>query len=170
MTEKDFEDALSQIAINMKNKQIEIISHLNPNNFNELKARKIAINIFDNGYKFVKMKFSSESFDKKYYEIREKKVFHCPDNIMYFKSIKEKYNQLSENNKKFFLIYAHSVQSLKMCIGEPKNNELDKAKLYDNVEKIFECELILTYINDLIVAWTDFWNDFGVLKVEDILL
>lgn len=167
MTEKTASRTLSDIALKKKVEQLEIISNMSVINKNEVKARKIAVNIFDNGYKFVGMKFSNTAFDDTYYAVRENKVFGCPpENVMYFKSYKNSYDELSDSDKKLFLIYAHAVQSLKMCFEDPKKKELEKAEAYGDSEKIFECKMLIAFVEDLIQAWTDWWNQNGCLKIK----
>ena len=166
MTEITVTQVLSDIALKKKQEQLEIISNTSVSNKNEVKARKIAVNIFDNGYKFVGMKFSNTAFDDTYYAVRQNKVFGCPGNVMYFESYKNLYDELSDSDKKAFLIYAHAVQSLKMCFEDPKKKELEKAEACSNSEKIFECKMLLAFAEDLIQAWTEWWNQNGCLKVE----
>lgn len=166
MTEIIVSQVLSDIALKKKEEQLEIISNMSASNKNEVKARKIAVNIFDNGYKFVGMKFSDTVFDDTYYAVRKNKVFGCPENVMYFKSYKNSYDELSDSNKKTFLIYAHAVQSLKMCFEEPKKKELEKAEAYGDSEKIFECKTLIAFVEDLVQAWTEWWNRNGCLKVK----
>lgn len=166
MTEITVSQVLSDIALKKKEEQLEIISNMSASNKNEVKARKIAVNIFDNGYKFVGMKFSDTVFDDTYYAVRKNKVFGCPENVMYFKSYKNSYDELSDSNKKTFLIYAHAVQSLKMCFEEPKKKELEKAEAYGDSEKIFECKMLIAFAEDLVQAWTEWWNRNGCLKVK----
>ena len=50
MTEKTASRALSDIALKKKVEQLEIISNMSVINKNEVKARKIAVNIFDKVY------------------------------------------------------------------------------------------------------------------------
>lgn len=166
MTEITVSQVLSDIALNKKEEQLKIISNMSIRNKNEIKARKIAVNIFDNGYKFVGMKFSNTAFDDTFYAVRKNKVFGCPENVMYFKSYKNSYDELSDSDKKFFLIYAHAVQSLKMCFGDPKKKELEKAEAFGDSEKIFECKMLIAFVEDLIQAWTDWWNQNGCLKIK----
>ena len=169
MTETMVSQALSEIALKKKAEQSEIISNIGVNNKNEMKARKIAVNIFDNGYKFVGMKFSDKAFDEAYYAVRMKKVFGCPERVMYFKAYKNLYDKLSDSDKKLFLIYAHAVQSLKMCFEDPKRQELEKAEAYGDSEKIFECKMLLAFVEDLNRAWTEWWNQNGCLSVKELL-
>ena len=166
MTEITVNQVLSDIALKKKGEQLEIISNMSISSKTEVKARKIAVNIFDNGYKFVGMKFSNIAFDDTYYAVRKNKVFGCPENVMYFKSYENSYNELSVSDKKTFLIYAHAVQSLKMCFEDPKKKELEKAEAYGDTEKIFECKMLLAFVEDLIQAWTEWWNQNGCLKVK----
>ena len=66
MTETTVSRSLSEIALAKKAEQLEIISKMSSSNKNEIKARKIAMNVFDNGYKFVGMKFSDAAFEGSY--------------------------------------------------------------------------------------------------------
>lgn len=166
MTEITVSQVLSDIALKKKEEQFKIISNISTSNKNEVKARKIAVNIFENGYKFVVMKFSDVAFDDIYYAVRKNKVFGCQENLMYFKVYKNLYDQLSDCDKKMFLIYAHAVQSLKVCFEEPKKRELEKAEACGKSEKIFECKMLLAFVEDLIQAWTKWWNQNGSLKVK----
>lgn len=166
MTEITVSQVLFDIALKKKEEQLEIISTMSVSNKNEVKARKIAVNIFDNGCKFVGMKFSNTAFDDAFYAVRKNRVFACPENVMYFKSYKNLYDELSDNDKKMFLIYAHAVQSLKMCFEDPKKKELEKAEAYGYSEQIFECKMLLAFVEDLIQAWTKWWNQNGCLKVR----
>lgn len=169
MTETTVSQVLSDIALKKKEEQLEIISNTSADNKNEVKARKIAVNIFDNGYKFVGMKFSNTAFDDTFYAVRKNKVFGWPENVMYFKAYKKAFDALSDSDKKLFLIYAHAVQSLKMCFEEPKKKELEKADACGDAGKIFECKMLLAFVEDLNRAWTEWWNQNGCLKVEGIL-
>ena len=167
MKEKTASRTLSDIALKKKVEQLEMISNMSISNKNEVKARKIAVNIFDNGYKFVGMKFSGTAFDDTFYAVRENKVFGCPpENEMYFKSYKNSYDELSDSDKKLFLIYAHAVQSLKMCFEDPKKKELEKAEACGDAEKIFECKMLIAFVEELIQTWTAWWNQNGCLKIR----
>lgn len=135
MTETTVSRSLSEIALEKKAEQLEMISKMSSSNKNEIKARKIAVNIFDNGYKFVGMKFSDTAFDDAFYAVRRNKVFGCPENVRYFGAYKSSFDELSDGDKKSFLIYAHAVQSLKMCFEEPKKKELEKAEACGEPEK-----------------------------------
>ena len=85
---------------------------------------------------------------------------------MYFKAYRNSYDELSDSDKKIFLIYAHAVQSLKMCFEDPKKKELEKAEACGDAEKIFECKMLIAFVEDLIQAWTDWWNQNGCLKIK----
>lgn len=165
MTETTVSRSLSEIALEKKAEQLEMISKMSSSNKNEIKARKIAVNIFDNGYKFVGMKFSDAAFDDAFYAVRRNKVFGCPENVRYFGAYKSSFDELSDGDKKLFLIYAHAVQSLKMCFEEPKKKELEKAEACGEPEKIFECRMLIAFVEELVRAWTEWWDRNGCLKV-----
>lgn len=135
MTETTVSRSLSEIALEKKAEQLEMISKMSSSNKNEIKARKIAVNIFDNGYKFVGMKFSDTAFDDAFYAVRRNKVFGCPENVRYFGAYKSSFDELSDGDKKSFLIYAHAVQSLKMCFEERRKRNWKRRRRAESRKK-----------------------------------
>lgn len=158
MTGKETETKMLQITTQMKAEIQEKLNNLNDKQKTTKKAYSIVIGFIGQAEKMISMKFSGEAFDEKYFAVRESRVFHSPG-PSYFTDCMEWYSSLSDPDlKEAFLVYAHAVQMTRSAFYDKRLDELQKAKATCNVEKEFECNIIIDTLKKLLDAWESWWK------------
>lgn len=116
------------------------------------------MSIIDQATKLVTMKFSGKAYDEKYYSVREQRVFDNPK-PMYFIDRKDWFYQEQDAvTKEAFLVYAHGVQMTRSVFLDTRKAELAVAEQANAVEKVFECNMIIGTLTDLLGQWEKLWE------------
>ena len=159
MTGEYMESCMVEIAQKMRDALCHKCSELSSEEKTAAKAYKISMSIIDQATKLVAMKFSDNAYDKKYYSVREQRVFNNPK-PMYFLDYKDWfYREQDAAVKETFLVYAHAVQMARSAFLDMKKAELAVAKQSHAIEKIFECNMIIDTLTDLLEQWEKLWKD-----------
>lgn len=156
------EQAMTEIANAVVNDIKKQLANVDSSNKLETKALKITLNVAENAMKFVSMNFSGTAHDEAYYQVRENKVFKFSGDKSYFAGLKDWYDR-NENldEKQSFLVYAHAVQFVRSSFIDPKQAELRNARQANAVERIFELNLILDTLNEILNQWKIWWDKNG---------
>lgn len=158
MTGEYMESCMVEIAQKMRDALHCKYSELSPEEKTAAKAYQISMSIIDQATKLVTMKFSDKAYDEKYYSVREQRVFNNPK-PMYFLYHKDWfYREQNAVAKEAFLVYAHAVQMTRSVFLDMKKAELAVAKQSQAVEKIFECNMIIDTLTDLLEQWKKLWE------------
>ena len=152
------EKNMLNIVNNMKDELLSKSSILDTSQKTALKAYNICISLLGQAAKMVNMKFSGQSYDEKYYSVRESRVFNNSNNS-YFIDKKDWFDKESnQDSKESFLVYAHAVQMVRTTFYDKKKNELKKAKDNKQIENIFECQMAVDILSDLLESWQKMWE------------
>lgn len=158
MTGENMEALMVDVATKIKDELSLNCSRLDAQQKTAAKAYNISIAVIDQAIKMVNMKFTSDSFDEKYYRVRESRIFNNPA-AGYFNNQKVWFNQETNCDlKNAFLVYAHAVQMVRSAFYDKKTNELANAKKANAVEKIFECTMVIDTLKDLLEQWGKLWK------------
>lgn len=158
MTGEYMESCMVEIAQKMRDALRRKYSELSPEEKNAAKAYRISMSIIDQATKLVTTKFSDKAYDEKYYSIREQRVFNNPK-PMYFLDCKDWFYQEQDAAvKEAFLVYAHAVQMARSAFLDIKKAELAVAEQANAVEKVFECNMIIGTLTDLLEQWEKLWE------------
>lgn len=163
-TEQAMTEIANTVVSNIKNQLAEVDSSQKL----ETKALKITLNMAENAMKFVSMPFSGTPHDQTYYQVRENKVFKFPGDNARFAGLKGWYDQNTNiDDKQSFLVYAHAVQFVYTAFIEPKQADLRIARQKKEVERIFELNLILDTLNEILNQWNVWWENNGCVRLEN---
>lgn len=158
MTGEYMEACMVEIAQKMRDALCRKHSELSPEEKTAAKAYQISMSMLDQATKLVTMKFSDKAYDEKYYLVREQRVFNNPK-AMYFMDRKDWFCQEQDAvTKEAFLIYAHGVQMTRSVFLDTKKAELAVAEQSNAVEKVFECNMIIGTLTDLLGQWEKLWK------------
>ena len=153
MDGKLVEQEMLSIAKDLQNDIFSALSRLDSKQATAKKAYNISAAVFNQAIKLVSMKFSNQLHDESYYNIREKRVFDAPA-TMYFAKYRSWYeSNSSRDSKEAFLVYAHAIQMVKTAFLDKNINELELAKQHNATEKIFETNMVIDSLQQLIQKW-----------------
>lgn len=160
-----------KLLLNETNKIAEVvkekIAQLESFQKTACKAYKISLGLLNQAEKLVAMKFSSVSHDEKYYHVRENRVFNSVGEA-YFSNYKSWYdNNDNTDEKQAFLVYAHAVQMIHVVFLDKKKEELIIAKQTGAVESVFELEMLIDTLTELLDVWKSKWAEEGGILLND---
>lgn len=161
MTGKKTEEEMLKIALAMKEELQARLCRLDKTQVTAAKAYKISLSMIEQASKMVSMRFSGEAYDEKYYKVREDRVFRNPLGC-YFTEQKDWFDgEQNLEKKQAFLVYAHGVQMVRMAFLEKKAAELEKAKAANAVEAVFEHQMAIDSLSELLDKWESWWKSMG---------
>ena len=93
-------------------------------------------------------------------------VYDCGRRIHFMDCKDWFYQEQDTVTKEAFLVYAHGVQMVRSVFLDTKKAELAIAEQSNAVEKVFECNMLIGTLTDLLEQWEKLWKAGGGATCE----
>ena len=160
MTGKETAKALGDIVQAKIDSYTAQLNALDSTHKTEKKALAISRQVAYNCKSFSEMDFKDRVYTK---QVRVfGRTFHD------FDEYKPIYDTLTGDDRDSFIEFSYAVVMARHAYYTKHKTELENVTM--TVEKRFECELIISVIDDILRDWQRWWNEHGCVKCEVIPL